>query len=112
MSEEVVAIKGMLYVHTIVQQYSRPVIVHLYYPTGAEERWRPDMVGQQLKYRGYGGLYIGEHATMLALCDGGDTLPDPAYTREEPIPPPRGKKVRYYAGRWERYSAARGWESA
>jgi len=102
----------LLFVETAEPLYDKPEMLFQYWPTDRPVAdWEMyNVIG--LQGRLYPSEFVDSNGVGWFLKDGSATKPVASLTRTEPIPAPRGKKVRYERGRWERWTQRSGWEPA
>lgn len=94
---------GFLFVAESVNDYDKPLVRTLFYPTGVCAVLYSHFIGKRCEYNGIGsGSYrLYDYDASIALDNGGDTKPDPRYTEEVPYNKPRGKWT-YERGAWRK----------
>lgn len=110
--------EGMLCVVEESPMHDKPVLVRSYWPLGrsAGEFFRDYEVGpghevrEDRPYEEYSFRHTC-YDVVLRIPPGSSQ----AKTEREPIPQPKvrkGVEVRYYNGRWEKYTKKEGWQAA
>lgn len=105
---------GWLCIAQAMADFDRPVMVTNYYRVKWCRRSEHDQeIGKTAERDGVGlyRVYMGFGSHLLGLVGGGSALP--VLTTETAIPAPkRAKDVRYWCGRWEKWTKSTGWTAA
>jgi hypothetical protein len=109
--KELVSIRGFVYEHTAWRDHDKPLLHHLFYPTGVKAR-DYKMPRRVLRASADSGSVFCEYGLRWVLLNGSKTKPDPRMTFTEPVlcPQPRARKTCYRDGRWYKYTRSKGEE--
>lgn len=109
--KELVSIRGFVYEHYAWRDHDKPLLRHLFYPTGVKAR-SYKMPRRVIQTSVDNSAVFCEYRLRWVLLHGGKTKPDArwSYIEDIPCPQPRAKEKEYSAGLWRKYTRSKGWE--